>query len=269
MDIGISSACFYPMPTEDTIDIIKNLGFTKLEVFMEAYSEYEEDYSLMLKDKIDECGLQVISAHSFCSAHEPFMFSEYIRRREDSIRVFKKVLNASRILGARYFTFHGNRKEATTANFDFKKFGKEMSTFAEIARDYGIVLAWENVCWCQSHDPDFIKKTLEYIESDNLAFTLDIKQAFRASIEPADYIHVMKNRIVNVHINDADSRNSCLLPGKGSVDMEEILKLLHGYHYNGDCIIEVYSTDFSNYEEINESKKYLKKIIENSNFSST
>lgn len=262
MDIGISTACFYPMATEETISIIKNMGFHKIEVFMEAYSEYEEDFAYMLRNRIADYGLQVISAHSFCSTYEPFLFSEYDRRRQDSVKVLKKALNAAKILGAKYFTFHGNRKEATTGNFDFQKFGEQMTFIAELAREYNIMLAWENVCWCQSCSPDFIEKSLEYIRSDNLAFTLDIKQAYRAQIEPTRYIHVMKDRIANVHINDADSQHSCLLPGQGKVNLLEIIELLRTYGYDGELIIEIYSSNFENNDEIVQSKKYLEKLLD-------
>ncbi|WHH59057.1 sugar phosphate isomerase/epimerase [Petroclostridium sp. X23] len=261
MDIGISTACFYPTPTEKTIPIISELGFKKIEVFMESYSEYKEDFCIKLKDQVDRLGIKVISTHAFGSVYEPFLFSEYDRRKEDSIQIFKKALNASRILGAQYFTFHGSRRDMTTDHYDYARFGSEMTYLAELAREYNIILAWENVFWCQSGCPSFVEQALQHIRSDNLKFTLDIKQANKSGVDPTQYIHVMKNRVANVHINDADSENVCLLPGEGKVDLKAIINLLKKYEYSGDFIIEVYGHNFNDIKQIKKAQTYLEGLI--------
>ncbi|MDK2798489.1 MAG: hypothetical protein PWP27_69 [Clostridiales bacterium] len=261
MDIGISTACFYPMATESTLSVIYELGFKKIEVFMEAYSEYEVEFCKYLREQIDKFELKVISAHAFCSVYEPFLFSEYRRRKLDALVTFKKALTAAHILGAKYFTFHGNRKEATTDTFNFRNYASEMDQLAEIAGEKNIVLAWENVYWCQSGSPDFIEKTMEYIRSDNLKFTLDIKQANKSGVNPIEYINVMKDKIVNVHINDADHEHVCLLPGEGKINLKLIIHTLKQNNYQGDLLIEVYRKNFRHMHQIIESRNHLATLI--------
>lgn len=46
MKIGLSSACFYPdVLTEDSIKLIKDIGFTSGEIFLNSNSEYEEEFN--------------------------------------------------------------------------------------------------------------------------------------------------------------------------------------------------------------------------------
>ena len=81
MKFGISTASFFPIETENTIPIIKELGSNKCEIFLEAESEYQLEYVKMLKERCNKHNITPISVHSFCSAFEPFIFSDYKRRR--------------------------------------------------------------------------------------------------------------------------------------------------------------------------------------------
>jgi len=64
---------------------------------------------------------------------------------------------------------------------------------------------------------------------------------------------------MNIHISDYSAEEVCLLPGFGEIDYVELFKKLNGINYNGDLIIEVYS---SNYNEISQIKT-AKEVLEN------
>lgn len=257
MKFGISTASFFPIETENTIPIIKELGSNKCEIFLEAESEYQLEYVKMLKERCNKHNITPISVHSFCSAFEPFIFSDYKRRRLDCIKTYKKVLLAAKTLGVKYYTFHG---ELIKEVRDMAEYAARFSYLIDIAKDYGIILAWENVSWCQSSDPKFIEQLLENLKNDDLKFTLDIKQAYRANKKPEDYIRVMGKNIVNVHINDCSDRKMCLLPGDGSVDFRKLFEQLNKVSYKGDFILEVYRSNYTNYNQIKKSLDYLRNI---------
>ena len=263
MDVGISTACFFPCLTEETIDIVNKLGFKKIEVFLEAESEYSLGFCKKLKEKTNAFGIEIVSIHSFCSPFEPYIFSGYERRSRDSLKIFEKVTRAAQCLGAKYYTFHGNRAEVTNDEFDFTKFGKMMSYLADFSFDMGVTLAWENVAWCQSSSPSFIKSALEYITSDKLRFTLYVKQALRSSIDPMEYVAVMAEKIANVHINDGNKIKTCLLPGCGEIDLASIIAALFRNDYKNDLLIEVYNENFDTLDDIKRSKLYLERVIKN------
>ena len=75
MDIGLSSACFYPkLHTEHSIQTMKELGFNFGEIFLNTQSEYEEEFIKVLLEKKEQYKFKVNSVHAFSSSFEPYIF---------------------------------------------------------------------------------------------------------------------------------------------------------------------------------------------------
>ena len=261
MRIGVSTASFYPLETEKTLDELNKLGVKDVEIFLEAESETNPEFCKVLKDRLEKYNMNIVSIHAFCAAFEPFLFSEYKRRSSDALNVYIKYCKAMEHLGASYYSFHGNRSNATLDKFSYREYCLTFSSLAKIARESGGLLAWENVSWCQSADPEFLKNCLQYLDKKEFAFTFDFKQALRADALPQNYLDVMKDNLVNVHISDYDEFSSCILPGTGKRDFYEIFSLLDSYKYNNAVLIEVYSDCYRNYKEIGKSYDYLKGLM--------
>jgi sugar phosphate isomerase/epimerase len=260
MRIGLSSATFYPsVNTEDSIEIMSKLGYECGEVFLNSICEYEEDFVKRIVENKERYKFDVISVHAFGSVFEPYLFDRYERRRKDLIKFFRAVCKAAALLGAKYYTFHGMRLE---------KYSDINKTFivdiynelSYIASEEGIMLSQENVSWCMSALPDFLKMIKSECKYP-LGFTLDIKQSYKANISPDVYIDIMKNNLVNIHINDRDNANPCLLPGKGSVDYKSLLTGLKSIGYKGDGIIEVYSTNYNSLEELRDARNFVEAFV--------
>ena len=264
MEIGVSTACFYPTPTEYIPEKLKAMGVKKAEVFLNSESEYEADFCLPLKASLDANGIEVISVHSFVAQHEPFLFSDYPRRVQDAERIYRKVLSACNMLGAGYHTFHGARKEMLGKYFDLDSYVKTINHLADIAGEYGIKLALENVSWCVTHDVNLLKKIMPRLTSEHLGFTLDLKQARRADFKFSEYAEIFSDRLLNVHISDANDLSDCLLPGDGNVDFSAVFKTLKGIGYQGNCIIEVYNEAVKSEAHMAETVAYLQRAANKS-----
>ncbi|MHC6180835.1 sugar phosphate isomerase/epimerase family protein [Clostridium sp. JNZ X4-2] len=256
MDIGLSSASFYPyVNTEDSIALMKNLGFKIGEIFLNSDSEYEEDFGKLLLQQKLENDFTINSIHAFSSSFEPYLFDRYKRRRDDAFLKFKKVCKLAKLLGARCYTFHGMRYgklHEIHSNFIFDIYNK----LAYTAVEQGIKLCQENVFWCLSSNTDFLYELKEKC-TEPIYFTLDIKQAYRADKTPEEYIDVMGSAVENLHVNDRNDKSSCLLPGKGKVDYKKIFCKLKEIGYNKVGIIEVYSDNYKNYCQLKEAKDYI------------
>lgn len=256
MEIGLSSASFYPnIHTENSIALMKSLGFQSGEIFLNSPSEYEENFLINLLEEKNKYSFKINSVHGFSASFEPFLFDSYKRRRDDMIVYFKKLCKAAKLLGAQCYTFHGMRR-IDMSFVDMELILEVYNKLAYIAAEEGIKLAQENVSWCMSSDVNFLAEIKEKCKYP-LYFTLDIKQAYKGGTNPEDYINIMKRDIVNFHINDRDKDNVCLLPGKGEVDYKKIFCKLKEMSYNGIGIIEVYSNNYLNYDEIIDSKNFL------------
>lgn len=260
MNIGLSSACFYPnVLTENSIKLITDIGFTSGEIFLNSFSEYEDEFIYRLNEEKLKYDFNIESIHCFSSAFEPYLFEAYKRRRQDMFKYFKKVCRAARILGAKYYTFHGMRK----SDFDSmdKKFIVDIyDNLVYCAMEEGIMLAQENVSWCMSSELRFLTMIKERCKYP-VKFTLDIKQSYKAMLDTQSYIEVMGESLVNLHINDRDENNICLLPGKGNVDYKKLFCELKEIRYKGNMIIEVYNNNFKLLSELKEAKEYLTKKL--------
>lgn len=258
MRVGISTACFYPhVNTEDTLEIIKGLGFNICEVFLESEYEMTYDFCQKLKEKAEKLDLGIYSIHPFSAGFEPFLFDRYPRRRDEMENRFKMVCNAGSILGAECYIFHGLRK--TNEKIDATEISKNMDNLMYISERYNIKIAWENVAWCRTCEPNFIKKVIENMEK-KIYFNLDIKQAIRSKHSPIEYIKLYKDKIINVHINDGDENSTCLLPGKGKINLKEIASQVKKLNEKAPFIIEVYSENYSALEDLKRAREHVESL---------
>ncbi len=260
MEIGLSSASFYPdINTEESIRLMKSLGFDMGEIFLNSPSEYEESFIQQLNEEKYKNQFTINSLHSFSSAFEPYLFDVYKRRREDMFVYFKNVCRGAKILGAKCYTFHGMRLDnINTINKDLV-----IDTYNKLcytALEEGIKLAQENVSWCMSSNLDFLKLLSEKCKYP-IYFTFDIKQAYKSGEKVEDYLNIMGKSLVNFHINDMDDNNNCSIPGKGKIDYKKIYDKLCEIGYTGAGIIEIYRNNYEKYTEIVEGRKNLRKIF--------
>lgn len=262
MQVGISTASFYPLLLEEGISLAAQLGFHKLELFLNSESEYAPAFCEERRRQMDDLGVQAQSVHPFTSSIEGhLLFSDYPRRTKDALDQYRYYMEAAVRLGARYFTFHGETLRARglpPSNPDAMRFDT-YAALCEIGEEFGVVFTQENVSWCRSSDPAFLR--LLYENVPNLRFTLDTKQALRAGHSWRDYVDTIGDRIVNLHISDYNSETDCLLPGRGILQVEELLQRMMQCGYAGDAMVEVYRTAYQGPEELRESRKHLESLV--------
>ena len=81
MNIGVSTASFYPLETELSLENLGKAGIKHTEVFFNAACELKQSFIDMLTDIKEEYGISVASVHPTMSLAESFMiFSAYERR---------------------------------------------------------------------------------------------------------------------------------------------------------------------------------------------
>jgi sugar phosphate isomerase/epimerase len=260
MIFGMSTACFFSrLLTEDAVKKMYEMGITDAEVFLCSASEYRLPFIRELKTRLDDCGMRAHSVHALSVQFEPQLFTSHARARSDAYGVYEEVLEAARLLGADMYTFHGlvNLKKVKNPFGDMEKIAQNASAAAEKAREYGVKLAWENVFWCVFNRPEFIHKLESYGISDNLYYTLDIKQAVQADVLPEDFVFSMGARLVNVHlcdyIDDAEKGFITRLPFEGHINFAALKSALTGIGYQGPLIYEVYASDYTDESQLKEN----------------
>lgn len=259
MILSASTACIYGRATvEDTLKMYSKLGIRHVEVFLNTFSEYEEDYIRELKRILQGEGMTATSVHGHAVQYEPQMFAPYFRSNRDAFDVFKKVAHGAGILEAGCYVFHGGThlKKNRLLNLNFGHVGEVTDRAAEILKEYKVKLAYENVHWCWFNRPDFAAKLLGHCKSDNVYFNFDMKQAAQCDGDPMDFLEAMGTRVANIHVCDFIKKEGDTLPVMpftGQFDWSRLRDWLKEMGYDKAMVLEVYSNNFGELQELKET----------------
>lgn len=256
MEIGASTACFYPLETEKALKKLIDLGYKKAEIFFNTVSELETPFVSQMKKQADDGGMKILSVHPFSSNLENnCIFGEYQRRYDDFIGLYKRHCCAAAELGAKYLVIHGAYamlKRPLPEEHYFERF----ASLIEIGKREGITVCQENVVRFRSQSVDFLKRMKAYLGEDfNMVF--DVKQAIRSGYDPLFVAEEMKDSIVHVHLSDNSPQADCMPPGTGEFDFKKLFSILDTANYKGDYVIEIYSRGYDVEKELSLSKSFF------------
>lgn len=257
MNIGVSTASLYPLHVEDAFKELALLGVKNIEIFANSTCEGQEPYISMIKRMVDENNISVPSFHPFSSPMESvFLFSEYDRRINEMLTLYRGFFESMNKLGANIFVLHG---AIASSKCGPQHYLKQFRLLAEIGREYGITVAQENVCYCLSGKLDFLKMLKREL-GEYAAFVLDIKQVRRSKENILDYVDTLSDKIVHCHVSDADGDLDCLPIGKGCFDFKMLFEKMAANGYNGSYIVELYRSNYDNFSELKDSADRLLEI---------
>lgn len=258
MKVGISTATFFSkILTEDSFSVIQRCGGECAEVFLTTRCEYEPSFARLLAERKGD--LEIYSVHALNTQFEPELFNAAARTRGDAEELYRKVLNVARVLGARYYTFHGRMRLKRNMVISPEVTGRRMKELGDIAAEYGVELCFENVHWAMCNSPEFFAEAKEYCP--NVGAVLDIKQARQSGRDWREYVAVMGDRLRNVHVSDCDEQGAIKLIGKGVFPFDELVRTLRAQGYDGPLMIEQYADNYGDISEIGGAVDHLKKIV--------
>lgn len=256
--LGISSACYYPLVTEESFEKICLSGVKCAEIFFNSPGELEKNYIHELAARQREYGVDIVSVHPFMSFAEDFyLFSPYERRFTDILPLYERFFEVCREFGARIFVIHGARIPGSSPDAVYcERFAK----LTELGKRYGVSVCQENVVNYRSESAEYLTMMRNAIGED-FGVVLDVKQARRAGISPYDIIDAVGGCIRHVHISDHRADCDCVPPGQGRFDFPELFRTMRGIGYEGAYMIEVYEHSYRDEREITESYQKVKNFL--------
>ncbi len=260
MDIGLSSACFYPLETEKSVIRACETGVKTIEIFMNADSEFEPAFVKNMSEICKSYGVRVASVHTMGSFTESFhLFSSYKRRFYEAKETsFKRHFNVMHTLGAEILVMHGVKKPGSIEDEEyFDRFGE----LTLMGKGEGLKICQENVVHYRSESPDFLLRMGGYIGEDfNMVF--DIKQSLRTDVDPFVFAEKLHKYIRHIHISDHDREKDCIVPCKnGDFNFAKFFSMMKELNYKGDYIIELYENGYKTDDELIFAMKELKKLL--------
>jgi sugar phosphate isomerase/epimerase len=266
MQIGISTACYYPMNTEEALLRLAQQGFGNIEIFINCDMELQDPVRAEIFRTVREYDLKVLSLHPVPGLENFYLFSDYERRKRQFMDTYEQYFGFMNELGAEILVFHGSNKMSRRSDELYMARFAELCTLAE---KYSITVAQENVAYCKSGDLDFLVKMKNEL---NTKFTLDMKQTLRSGFTPLEFLDKLGENIVHIHASDNhgilgsesfSDNNDCLPIGKGSFDFTGFFAKLREIKYEKGIILELYRENFQNDKQLEESIKKLVDICKN------
>lgn len=236
---------------------VKELGAKCAEVYLQTFYEYRPEFAKAIAPNI--CGIEVNSVHVTSVNYEAQLFSPSRRIRGDGFYWLDQVMRSCQLLGCKRYTFHGQTGCHGGGAVNYDELSDYIRGAIEFCYRYGVQLCLENVFWSTYNKPDIFRELKKRVPE--LAGVFDIKQARRSGYPYQAYIADMAGSISHVHLSDVDDNGKMCLPGKGIYDFEDILKRLQGVGFDGSVILEVYSSNFGEIEELKRSLEYVDEII--------
>lgn len=257
MKIGVSTASFYPLHVEDAFAQLVSLGVKNAEIFANSTIEGQEPIISELKALKERSGMYITSFHPFSSPMESvFLFSEYDRRIEEMLTLYRGFFKSMNALGAKIFVLHG---AILSSRCTPSHYIKQFALLSQAAQEYGVTVAQENVSYCLSGKLEFLRMMKRELGKD-AKFVLDLKQARRSCENPLDYVEALGNGIIHCHVSDADASRDCLPIGEGDFDFSALMRAMRCQGYDGAYIVELYRENYHDFSQLKASADRLSEI---------
>lgn len=258
MIAGVSTACLYPKPLEESLYEIAINGAACTEIFINTHSELKKSFAYGVKNMLDRFEMKSPSLHPFtCELEQLMFFSDYERRFNDIMEYYKLYFRFMNIIGADIFVFHGGK-----ADRGREFYCERYSKLYRLGKEFGVTVALENVSRCQSGSSAFVRDIARMLGNE-FAFVLDTKQAIRAGENPFTFLEAVGSRTVHVHISDSGELGDCLPIGKGRFRFKQFLERLNELNPDASVILELYRSGFGGISELISSYNILTKMVEN------
>ncbi len=258
MLLGVSSASLYPLETERAVKQLGELGVRNTEIFLNDFSEMSGAIFDEILHTLHEYDMNVVSVHPFTSPMESmFLFSNYPRRQQALLDMYRRFFECMNKLGAKIFVLHG---AILSSNCPDDLYFEQFSRLLDAADEFGVTVGQENISYCKSGSLGFLKRLREEC-GERTKYVLDLKQARRSGLSALEILDELGKDVIHVHVSDADGKSDCLPVGAGTENLALIVNRLKELGFDGALLIELYRSNYSEYEELAEGVKRLEKLL--------
>lgn len=254
MQIGVSTACLYPMLTEQALRAVAESGIRETEIFFNAACETHGELFHEICAIRSAYDLHIQAVHPyFTFAESRLLFDAYRRRFLDGMEFVKRLCETAAALGSDRLILHGEKEPFKITESEYiERFG-ELATETE---KLGVTLTQENVVRFRGQDPEFLSRMQRQL-GDLFAMTLDVKQAVRSGVDPLTLARRFAPQIVHLHLSDHGKKGDCLPVGKGTFDFSALFSILKDGGFCGDGVVELYRSCYDDPRELSESAEKL------------
>jgi sugar phosphate isomerase/epimerase len=267
--IGLSTGCFYRRSIFDCLNLIRESGFSLLEVcFSPTHLDYHDLASVRTAaHRIDDLGLEAYSFHAPFAPHIDISSLDG-STREAAFREIAQAAEAAAILGVHYFVLHPGPEMSAVPPREERL--QRMENAVEILnRVAGRCRMLSIRCVLENKLPHLLfGKTcdvlwiLDALDALDVGVCLDTGHAFLSG-EFEHLVRKLMGHLKMLHIHDNRGRDDeHLAPGDGFIDWEMLLRELAQGHFQGAFILELAAaeTPERTMENARRGRTFLRKL---------
>ena len=268
---GISTGCFYKTDIIEALPIVRDGGFTTIEVCsFPAHLDYHNpEHAEKAAGLMKQLG---IDANSF---HAPFADAIDISsldrgHRAKAVEEVLMACDAAAMLHAHYVVIHpGPEREGRLSPEEWhhrmRSAADSLNEIAVHCRRAGLVLLLENVLpHLMFGNISDMLYLLGAIRETNVGTCLDTGHAF-LSRDLRTVVHKLSGHLRMLHANDnLGDTDAHLPPGEGAIDWMSLMRQLKEWNFHGPLILELASSDGPPeriLERAREARTFLRELL--------
>jgi sugar phosphate isomerase/epimerase len=244
--IGLSTGCFYHQSILDCLPIIRESGFSKIEICSSpTHLDYHDpNATRRAAECIDELGMEAYSLHAPFADNIDIASSNEAQRNAALAEVLQAA-EAAAILHVHYFVIHPGpeRPAAAAGEEQLARMGNVVSTLNPVAhrcRELGIMCVLENklphLLFGNTSDILWI---LDAINTVEVGACLDTGHAFLCG-DMQSLVKKLRGHLKMVHAHDNNgAHDDHFPPGDGRINWENLLHELVQIEFSGVLILEM------------------------------
>jgi sugar phosphate isomerase/epimerase len=248
--IGLSTGCFYHRSILDCLPLIRESGFSMIEVCSSPEHLHFRDLKSVDRaaERIKELGMEAYSFHAPFAPNIDIASSDPAQRAASVAEIFKAAEAAS-ILRVHYFVLHpGPENPAAIPSHEqlprMQHVVESLNEVARYCRKLGIMCVLENklphLLFGNTSDILWI---LDGINSAEVGACLDTGHAFLAG-DMRNLVHKLSGHLRMIHAHDNDGAgDNHWPPGDGKIDWEKFMRDLVEARFRGAFILEMAGHD--------------------------
>lgn len=244
--IGLSTGCFYQTPILDCLKIIRENGFSMIEVvFSPAHLDYKNLVAVREAAlRIQDLGMEAYSFHA-PFANDIDISSPDLVTREHALDEILRAVESASILGVHYFVIHPGPENADIPSREERMVRIEnvvsvLNRVAVRCSEMGIKCVLENklphLLFGSSSDIVWILGTLE---TNEVGACLDTGHAFLAG-DLYSLVYKLGSHLRMLHVHDNKGHgDEHLPPGEGRIEWGSFVRELVQVGFRGAMILEI------------------------------
>ena len=246
MKIGASTICHRDRPlSRELFQEFRQANIDSLEL-----TDYHPDFDFTdlesfepLREAIADLSLHLNTLHIHLEIFDDYDLATLVEaQREKTLTAYRQAVDVMEVLGGGILvTHHIQIPEPDDASHDAKRaaFIDNLGAVAAHAAPKDVSFAVENTSRGYTREPERLVKLVGDIDAPNVGIVIDVGHRNMVG-DPVEALRIAGPHLITLHLHDNHGeQDEHLLPGRGDIDWDGVVKALDDVAYAGVFMYEL------------------------------